>query len=156
MNPLVNAPREEANEYFIERVPQSKALGLRITDFGGGRAVFELPYDTKLVGDPDSGVISGGAITTLVDAACGCAILTGLRTLRRIVTLDLRIDYLRPGKPGQTVVCTAECYRYTHEVAFVRAWAHDGNPEDLLATAAGTFVLLEELFQKPGSGGASS
>ena len=143
MNPLSMLNLEQAQRYLIGGVPQTRALGVRAREVTPARSVFELPYDERLIGDPDSGVIHGGAITTLFDSVCGNAVLTGLRELRRIVTLDLRIDYLRPARPRHSVICTGECYRYTHDVAFVRATAHDGDPEDLLATAAGTFVLLE-------------
>lgn len=148
MNPISSLTLEQAQRYLIGTVPQTAAMGTRITLLEPGKVIFELPYSEKLIGDPDTGVIHGGAITTLFDATCGNAVLSGLRELRRIVTLDLRIDYLRPARPGQTVVCIGEAYRYTHEVVFVRGRAHDGDPDDLLATAAGTFVLLEPVTPK--------
>jgi uncharacterized protein (TIGR00369 family) len=143
MNLLTGLTLEQAQRYLIGTVPHTQAMGTLIREFAPGRVVFELPYSEKLIGDPDTGVIHGGAITTLFDAACGNAVLSGLRELRRIVTLDLRIDYLRPARPGASVICVGEAYRYTHEVVFVRGSAHDGNPDDLLATASGTFMLLE-------------
>ena len=56
-------------------------------------------------------------------------------------TLDLRIDYVKPATPGQPVIAEAECYRITHSVAFTRAFAHQGDPKDPIAAAAGTFML---------------
>jgi uncharacterized protein (TIGR00369 family) len=144
MNPLLGLTPDKARHFFIDIVPHSRALGLQLVSYEEGRVVIDLPYDRKLIGNPETGVIHGGATTTLVDATCGAAILTKLRTLRRIATLDLRIDYLRPARPGHTIRCEAECYRVTHQVAFVRAIAHDGDANDLLATAAGSFVLFEE------------
>ncbi len=144
MNPLLNLSPEKARHFFIDIVPHSRALGLQLVSFEAGRVVLDLPYDRKLIGNPETGVIHGGATTTLFDAACGAAILTKLHVPRRIATLDLRIDYLRPARPENTIRCEAECYRVTHQVAFVRATAHDGDPSDLLATAAGSFVIFEE------------
>jgi uncharacterized protein (TIGR00369 family) len=144
MNPLLSLSAQDAQRFFIDMVPHSQALGLQLVSFEAGRMVLDLPYDRKLIGNTDNGVIHGGAITTLFDAACGGAILTKLYVPRRIATLDLRIDYLRPARPTHTVRCEAECYRVTHQVAFVRATAHDGDPEDLLATAAGSFVIFED------------
>ncbi len=139
---------EQAQRYLVGSVPQTQALGVRVLEMAPARSVFELPYSERLIGDPDTGIIHGGAITTLFDAACGNAVLSGLRELRRIVTLDLRIDYLRPARPGHSVICIGEAYRYTHEVVFVRGSAHDGDPSDLLATATGTFVLLEPMVPR--------
>jgi uncharacterized protein (TIGR00369 family) len=154
MNPLLSLSPEKAQQFFIDMVPHSHALGLRLVSFEQGRVVLDLPYDRRLIGNPETGVIHGGATTTLFDATCGAAILTKLYELRRIATLDLRIDYLRPARPEHAVRCEAECYRVTRQVAFVRAIAHDGDPQDLLATAAGSFVIFEDsnvrLWSVPG------
>lgn len=149
MNPLLSLTPDQARHFFVDIVPHSKALGLKLVSFEAGRVVLELPYDHRLIGNPETGVIHGGATTTLFDAACGAAILTKLHVPRRIATLDLRIDYLRPARPEHAVRCEAECYRVTHQVAFVRATAHDGDPADLLATAAGSFVIFDEGSGKP-------
>lgn len=145
MNPLLKLTLAQAQQVMIDVVPQSQALGLKLVEFSPSRIVVDLPYDARLIGDPETGVLHGGAITTLVDSACGIAVLTTLHTLRRCATVDLRIDYLRAARPNETVRCIAESHRVTHEIAFVRATAHDGDASDLLATAAGTFVLFETL-----------
>lgn len=144
MNLLNEAPPEQRQKYFVGIVPHSHALGFRYVEHRPGRVVFDLPYRDDLVGDPVTGTIHGGVITTLVDAVCGQAVLTALRQVRRIATLDLRIDYLRPAKAGATVRCVAECYRVTKQVAFTRAVAHDGDESDPLATSAGTFMVFED------------
>jgi uncharacterized protein (TIGR00369 family) len=116
---------------------------MTIVDFGAGRAVLELPYAPHLVGNPETGVIHGGAITALIDSACGGAVLGKLAKPQRVATLDRRIDYLKPATPGVAVRCAAECFKVTHHVAFVRATAfHEGAEDDAVATAAGTFVIF--------------
>ncbi len=146
-NPLTGLSLENAQRILIDTVPQSRALGLKVIEIGAGRIVVDLPYDERLIGDPATGVMHGGAITTMIDGACGTAVLTALRVLRRCATIDLRIDYLRAARPGRTVRCVAECHRVTHEIAFARAVAHDGDADDLLATATGNFVLFEEIVR---------
>ena len=39
------------------------------------------------------------------------------------------------------MIAEAECYRITRSVAFTRAFAHQGDPKDPVAAAAGTFML---------------
>ena len=58
-----------------------------------------------------------------------------------IATLDLRIDYLRPPIEHEPVTAEAECYRVTQSIAFVRALAHQGDPERAIANSASTFKL---------------
>lgn len=144
MNILHNPPADQRQHYFVGIVPHSQALGFRYVEHEIGRVVFDLPYREDLVGDPSTGVIHGGVITTLMDACCGQAVLTKLPAVRRIATLDLRIDYLRPARPGRTIRCESICYRLTRQVAFTRATAHDGDPDDLIATSAGTFMVFDD------------
>jgi uncharacterized protein (TIGR00369 family) len=139
----------EMNRRFMEFVPHNKALGLEVVRFGDGEAVMSLPYADRLVGNPETGVLHGGAITSLMDAACGAAVFMKLTEPMPIATLELRIDYLRPATPHQAVVARAHCYKVTRDVAFVRCDAfHAGAADDPIATAAGTFMLSTQYRRK--------
>ncbi len=144
MNPLHTVNAETGQAYFIDVVPHSSALGLRYVASAAGTLQLSLPWREDLVGDVDTGVMHGGAITTLFDATCGGALLSKLTELRRIATLDLRIDYLRAAKPGATVFCEATTDRLTKHIAFVRAVAHDGDANDLVAVGVGSFVVFSD------------
>src|ERR1043165_3335274 len=126
---------------FSINVPHNKALGMRVVDMQPRVALFELPYDEKLVGNPDTGVIHGGAITALLDGASGAAVFAALTDFAPIATLDLRIDYLRPAEAGKTVIAKATCYKVTKNVAFTRAVAYHDDPDDPIAHSVGTFML---------------
>ena len=126
---------------FVDAIPHNKALGIKVVTFQRAEAIFELPYDEKLVGNPDTGVLHGGAITALLDACSGASVFAALTEWQPIATLDLRIDYLRAGEPGQAIVCRATCYKTTRNVAFTRAVAYHDDEADPIATSAGTFML---------------
>lgn len=126
---------------FSINVPHNKALGMRVVDMQPGAALFELPYDEKLVGNPDTGVIHGGAITALLDGASGASVFATLVDFVPIATLDLRIDYLRPAEVGKSVMVKATCYKVTKNVAFTRAVAYHDDPDDPIAHSVGTFML---------------
>ncbi len=124
-------------------VPHNAALGIHFVSMAEGRVTLALPYDEKLVGNPLTGVVHGGAITALLDGACGLAVFVELGEPTPIATLDLRIDYLRPASPGQAVHARAECFKLTRNVAFVRCEAfHAGGEADLVAVANGTFIVF--------------
>ena len=129
------------NEAFSGFVPHNKALGLSVIDFGRGRAVMRLPYDLRLVGDPETGVLHGGAVSALIDACSGASVFMKLESPVPIATLDLRIDYLHPATPGRDVLARADCYKLTSSVAFVRAVAYHDSPDEPLATSASTFMV---------------
>jgi uncharacterized protein (TIGR00369 family) len=135
---------ERLNHAIVRAVPFNAALGLRVDDYDRDGLVGLLPYRDELVGNPQTGVLHGGMITSLVDATCGMAVFLRLQRLTRIATIDLRIDYLRPATPPLDVRCRASCYKVTRQVGFVRAQAYHDDPNDLIAAAAGTFMIFDE------------
>jgi uncharacterized protein (TIGR00369 family) len=131
----------EINRQFFTLIPLNKAMELRLGKLGRGTAEMTLPYLEKFVGDPVSGVMHGGAVTTLMDSACGAAVFMALDKPDAIATLDLRIDYLRAAQPGRDVIASAECFHLGKNVAFVRAVAHHGDRDMPIASAAGCFMI---------------
>jgi len=119
------------------------ALGLAYVDSGADWCELALAYDRRLVSDATSGILASGPIVSLMDMATTMAIWAKRGGVRPHATLDLRLDYLRPARPGNTVHGRAECYRLTRRVAFVRGIAHDGDAGDPVAHVAGTFMLLD-------------
>lgn len=126
---------------FIQALPHSVALGMEVVDLKNGTAVISMPYDEKLIGDPKTRVVHGGAVSALMDTSCGAAVMSHPSNPAGTATMDLRIEYLRAAKPGQTIVTTATCYHVTRSVAFVRAAATDDDAENPVAIATGTFTV---------------
>lgn len=119
----------------------TNALGFAFEGVEGDRVRLRAPWREDLVGDPETGVLAGGLVTTLIDHAGGMAVWTKLERFETVATLDLRVDYMRPAAAGRDLIAEARCYRLTNRVAFVRAWAFEDDPEDPVAAAQAAYVL---------------
>ena len=131
--------------------PQARALGFETVSLEKATAVLKVPYDARLVGDPDTGVIAGGVVTTLLDHCCGQAAHAALDSFKFIATLDLRIDYMRAAEPGKDIFARAHCFKVTRNVAFVRAVAYETDPDDPVAAATAAFMLDSSAGRRPGA-----
>lgn len=129
--------------FFAQMRGHGGRLGIEFVGHGADWCEMALPYREDLIGDPASGVLASGPILTLMDMATSAAIWVRRGAFVPQATLDLRVDYLRPATPGQTVIGRGECYRITRSIGFVRGQAHDGDPADPLAHVAGTFMFTE-------------
>ena len=126
---------------FIQALPHARALGMVLEELDQGTAVISMPYSEKLIGDPKTGVVHGGAVSAAMDSCCGAAVMSHPSNPHGTATIDLRIEYLRAATPGQTITTRATCYHVTRSGAFVRATATDEDTDNLVATATGTFTV---------------
>jgi acyl-coenzyme A thioesterase PaaI-like protein len=110
---------------YVRRVGHGGALSIDYVAHGADWAELSLPYDDKLVGMPETGVIASGPIISLMDMATSVAIWCRLDRFRHQATLD------------------GECYGVTRSIAFVRGTAHDGDSADPVAHVTGTFMFTD-------------
>jgi uncharacterized protein (TIGR00369 family) len=157
VTPMDEAVLERMNARMRAYIPHNRELGLTVVDVEPpGTITMRLPYAERLVGDPETGVLHGGAVTTLLDSASGSAAMLRLGTPTKIATLDLRIDYLKPAPRGRAVLARVECYKVTRSVLFVRGQAApEGSPEDVIANVTATFMRKFPTPNGHPEGGAS-
>ncbi|WP_286222560.1 PaaI family thioesterase [Marinobacter apostichopi] len=136
---------------FIDTLKQAKELGLSVIEAKEGSLTLCLPYSDRIIGNPDTGVIHGGAITTLMDTTSGSVILCALDEFELCPTLDLRVDYMRPAAPHKPVYARAETYKVTRNIIFTRCEAYQKCDEqegveldgiETIANCVGTFMRI--------------
>jgi uncharacterized protein (TIGR00369 family) len=127
---------------FMDSANHCRTLGLTVIAIDNGQLTIELPYSEKIIGNPASGIIHGGALTTLLDTTCGFSVPMVLNEYQLSPTLDLRIDYMRAPKPHMSVYAQAEVYRITRNIVFVRGCAFQEDITDPVASCVATFMRL--------------
>lgn len=130
--------RRIAEEY----IPFNRFLGLRAVDVAHGAVTLEIPWRDELIGDPVKGAMHGGVISMLADTAGGLAVWSALTSpMSRVSTIDLRVDYLRPGRP-ESLRAEAHTVRVgkTVGVADVRLY-QASDPGATIATGKGVYAI---------------
>ncbi|XLX42432.1 PaaI family thioesterase [Ectopseudomonas mendocina] len=149
---MSTSPVVERAQRFLSALRHCQVLGMQVHAADAKGLTLRLPYSQPIVGNPDSGVIHGGAITTLMDTTCGISTVCVLPEFEICPTLDLRIDYMHPAEPGKDVFGFAECYRVTPHVIFTRGYAYQDDPEQPIAHVVGTFMRMGKVSAGKGAG----
>ncbi|BCD85851.1 hypothetical protein PSm6_22580 [Pseudomonas solani] len=151
-NEFVLTPElQQAVRRFFERIPFNQVLGIQLGELSQEQVTMHLPMKDELIGNFVHGILHGGVISSLLDVTGGAMALIGaferhqglstgerMERLSKLGTIDLRIDYLRPGR-GRSFTATAVLLRSGNKVAVVRSELHadDGT---LVAVGTGTYL----------------
>ncbi|MFJ2389809.1 PaaI family thioesterase [Pseudomonas koreensis] len=139
---MAENPVFERATRFLSALRHCQVLGLTLHSASSEGLTVKLPYSAQIVGNPQTGVIHGGAITSLMDTACGMSTLCVLPEFEVCPTLDLRIDYMHAAEPNKAVFGFAQCYRVTTDVIFTRGFAYQDDPQQPIAHVVGTFMRM--------------
>ncbi|HVY46545.1 MAG TPA: thioesterase family protein, partial [Minicystis sp.] len=124
-----------------EFIPFNKLLGIKATRFEKGHVRLEIPFREELIGDPMKPALHGGVISSLADTAGGMAVWSNLEhELARVSTIDLRVDYIRPGRLD-LLAADASVVRVGGRVgvADVRLF-HPSHEAETIATGQGVYA----------------
>lgn len=137
---------------FEDQIVFNQVIGLRITDLRPECVSARIDMRPQLVGHPAYNRLHGGVISAGLDAMGGLACLAAigarhmdetpaqrLHRFAKLGTIDLRIDYLRPGI-GQHFDLTAEVLRLGSRVASTRMELR-GPDGTLLACGSGAYIV---------------
>lgn len=139
-------------EIFEHKIVFNQVLGLKITSLKPEAVTGRITMKPDLVGHYSFNRIHGGVISAGLDAMGGLAVMAAigarhmeeapmqrLQRFGKLGTIDLRIDYLRPGI-GEHFDLHAEVLRLGSRVASTRM-EFRGAEGKLLSTAAGAYII---------------
>ena len=134
-------------EVMEQHIAFNKHLGLKVESFEPAAPKLRFDMRPELVGNPARQILHGGVISATLDVAGGLAIMLSFAqeatitptSFPNIGTIDLRVDYLRPGR-GKYFVATARIVRKGSRIAVVHMELHNDTGE-LIATGGGAYVI---------------
>lgn len=155
MSDTVLSPEQLADyvtTVFKQQMPFNQLLGMDISRMDDNEVEIRLPWEDKLMGNPIHKILHGGVTAAVLDTVGGLmAILYLVRDipqvtindfherLARISTIDMRVDYLRPGK-GSEFIATAQVIRKGSKVAVCRMELHNQDGQHI-AFGTGTYMV---------------
>jgi len=139
-------------EIFSEKIPFIKVLGLKVESISYERVRVSFQMRDELMGNYKRGMLHGGVISSVIDAVGGLAALMGaqekmrgktlatrLEKLERGSTIDLRVDFLRPGM-GKWFVATAYALKTGNKIVVTRIELNN-DQDDLVAIGTCSYFV---------------
>ena len=137
---------------FRERIPFNKVLGARVDSIREGRPTVRFDMRPELIGNYVRETLHGGVISAVLDATGGLTAFLGVQErladepietrieqFGKLGTIDLRVDYLRPGT-GKWFIATGHILRTGSKIAVARIELHN-DIDELIAVGTGAYVI---------------
>ena len=139
-------------ESFVERMPFNRILGIDVLSLHHEQAECRFAMRPELVGNYVRNILHGGVISSVLDVTGGLVAFLGvqqklkgkpveeiLERFARIGTIDLRIDYLRPGT-GEWFLARGFPLRTGNKVAVTRMELFNDR-NDLIAVGTAAYTV---------------
>ena len=142
---------QQLKHIFEEKIPFNKLLKMQIVSLDHQNAKIRIDMREELVGNYIHGILHGGVISSILDVTGGLTAFTGLIQrmthltdeeklikLSKYGTVDLRVDYLRPGR-GKYFEATGTILRTGNKIAVTRMELYN-DENTLIAVGTGTYL----------------
>lgn len=139
-------------EVFSHHVPFHNVIGFKFDELSTEGCKLSFKNKPELIGNFIQKILHGGVTATALDVVGGAMAAVGMmqkypdadeielgKKLAKIGTIDLRIDYLKPGR-GESFYAKAKLLRSGRKVAVVRMELHD-EKDTLIALGTGTYMM---------------
>tara|TARA_Y100000782_G_scaffold77424_1_gene83331 strand:+ start:150 stop:620 length:471 start_codon:yes stop_codon:yes gene_type:complete len=154
LNPIMPTEKllQLLKEITEEKIPFNKLIGMKIETLDLDKIGIRFEMRPELVGNFTRGNLHGGVISSVLDVTGGMVAWTGImkkmegqsfdeisERFNKIGTIDIRVDYLRPGL-GEYFIATGSTLRTGNKVSVTRMELHN-DKGILIAVGTGTYVV---------------
>ncbi len=141
-------------EYYLELIPFNKVLGIAIDDldYETSQAVTSFNMTKDLIGNSIAGILHGGVTASVIDLTGGLSALISCLKLNEdkpidvikkkvtsSATIDMRVDYLRPGK-GRSFKCKSRIIRAGSRIVVAKIDLYN-EIKTRIATGTATYLI---------------
>lgn len=145
---------EAIKEYYLELIPFNKVLGIDIDnlDYETSQAVTSFKMTKDLIGNSIAGILHGGVTASVIDLTGGLSALISCVKLNEdkpidvikkkvtsSATIDMRVDYLRPGK-GRSFKCKSRVIRAGSRIVVAKIDLYN-EIKTRIATGTATYLI---------------
>lgn len=124
---------------FNELIPFNKYIGLELKELKDGFASATIQFKPELVGDVRIQAVHGGVISASMDAVGGIAAITTLNSFEdKIVTVDMRVDYIRSARNTDLII-EANIVRSGNKIITTNMQVFAANDHILVAEGRGVY-----------------
>jgi uncharacterized protein (TIGR00369 family) len=135
----VSDPRAERLAAVLAAVPYMRFLGMT-ADLAGDEMTAVLPFAPQLVGNVVLPALHGGVIGAFLEMTALCQLVVREPLRRQPRTIDVTIEYLRPGR-AQTTYARADVRKIGRRIANVHVEAWQDQRASPVAALRGHFML---------------
>ena len=139
-------------QVFLEHIPFNQVIGISLGAYTENKVQLCFSRRDDLIGNKLRNILHGGVTSSVLDTVGGlfaarsvfqslkeCTFADFQSKFSKIGTIDLRVDYLRPGR-GELFTASAFLLRSGNKVAVCRMELHN-EKEELLALGTGTYLV---------------
>lgn len=143
---------DHVSDVFTHKMPYLKPFNLTVDSFTHKKIVTQFDMGDQLVGNMVHGMLHGGVASTILDSVGGMIAIASafyrlddfsepsrLACLAKVATIDLRVDYVRPGL-GKHFVATASLIRAGNKIATVKSKLVN-NEDRLIAIGQANYLI---------------
>lgn len=146
LDPLIQSLKSQ-----FDTAPFNRFIGLRLESVAADRCTARIDMRPELVGNTVHGILHGGVTSSVLDTIGGATAtaaawrhmrelepLERVKRLGRLGTLDMRVDYLKPGR-GDWFLVTGSVLRVGNKVVVTRMEMHNDG-QVLIAAGTATYM----------------
>lgn len=119
----------------------TKYIGIKMESIEEGKATFSLDWRKEIT--QNQGFIHGGIVTAMADIACGHSALSTLEEGTEIVTVELKINFIRPAI-GNRIIATGKVVNSGRTLIVVESEVANADTGKIIAKCLATFMPIEK------------